>query len=113
MPDVKDIINLLTEQELQRQQRQEAEQQREVQLQQRHGDIDKLQRDLSVALRNRDYSKNLLIEQLQREPSSHGGVIAKLLADTFEAIFLFKHPNADERIKALQQQIETLKQQQQ
>lgn len=111
MPDVKDIINLLAEQETQRLHQQEIEQQRELQRKQRHGDIEQLQRELTVALRNREYSKSLLTEQLQRDPSSHGEVIAKLLADTYEAIFIWKYPDADERINQLQQQIEILKQQ--
>ncbi|NDO82108.1 hypothetical protein CJP72_15450 [Citrobacter sp. NCU1] len=108
MPDVKDIINLLAEQEEQRIHQQELQSQRETELKQKRVDAERLQEALTVALKNRQYSKDLMIEQLKRDPSSHGEVIAKLLSDTFEAIFIFKYPEADKKILCLQEQIESL-----
>ncbi|MBS6015045.1 MAG: hypothetical protein KIB48_12580 [Enterobacter cloacae] len=111
MADVKDIINLLAEQEQQRIHQQELQSQRETESKQRHVDIEKLRDDLVTAQRNRDYLQSVLIEQLQRDPSSHGEVILKLLSDTFEAIFLWKYPDADNHINQLKQQIEELQKQ--
>lgn len=110
MPDVKDIINLLAEQEQQRLHQQEQESQREVERKQRHVDIERLRDELLIAQRNRDYLKSVLISQLQRDPSSNGEVILKLLQDTFEAIFLWKYPDADNHLNQLKQQIEALQQ---
>lgn len=111
MADVKDIINLLAEQEQQKIQQQEQESQRETERKQRHVDIERLRDELLTAQRNRDYLKSVLIEQLQRDPSSHGEVILKLLQDTFEAIFLWKYQDADNHSKQLKQQIEELQKQ--
>ncbi|MBM1019744.1 hypothetical protein EIC82_06310 [Enterobacter sp. A11] len=110
MPDVKDIINLLAEQETQRIHQQEQQAQCEIARRQRSVDIEKLRDELLTAQRNRDYLKSVLIEQLQRDSSSHGEVIFKLLSDTFEAIFLWKYPEADNLTLSLQQQIEALQQ---
>ena len=110
MADVKDIINLLAEQEQQRIHQQELQSQRETERKQRHIDIERLRDELLTAQRNRDYLKSILISQLQRDPSSHGEVILKLLSDTFEAVFIWKYPDADNHLNQLQQQIEELQQ---
>lgn len=79
-----------------------------TELKQKRVDAERLQEALTVALKNRQYSKDLMTEQLKRDPSSHGDVIAKLLSDTFEAIFIFRYPEAHKKILCLQEQIESL-----
>lgn len=104
MADVKDILDIIAAQEEQRIHKQELQSQHEAEMKQKCADAERLHRELTVALKNRQYSKDLMIEQLKRDPSSHGEVVQKLLNDTYEAIFLHLFPCADRRIHELQQQ---------
>jgi len=110
MADVKELLAVLAAQEQQRLDAEQLQIQREIDAKQRHADIRRLQDDLTVFLRNREYNKSVMIEQLQRDPTCHGEVITKLIADTWEAIFLFKYPNVDQRIQSLTTKLESLQQ---
>lgn len=108
MADVKDIIAVLASQEEQRLHQQELQSQHEAEVKQKRVDAERLHRELTVAIKNRQYSKDLMIEQLKRDPSSHGEVVQELLNDTYEVIFLHLFPCVDRRINELQQQTESL-----
>lgn len=111
MADVKDILAVLHEQERERLHQQELQSQRDIERMQRVSDLSNLKDELVIAQRNREHSKAVLIEQLKRDESFHGQVIEKLLADTWEALFIFKFPDADKRIISLQEQIESIQKQ--
>lgn len=108
MSDVAKILEVLAAQEESRVQQEALQSQRESDLAKRKADITRLRDELSVAVQNREYNKSVMLEQLQRDPAFHGEAIAKLLTDTFEAIFVHLHPNVDKHIQALQSKIECL-----
>ncbi len=108
MSDVAKILEVLAAQEESRVQQEALQSQRESDIAKRKADIARLRDELSVALQNREYHKSVMLEQLQRDPAFHGEAIAKLLTDTFEAIFVHLHPNVDKHIQTLQSKIERL-----
>lgn len=108
MSDVAKILQVLAAQEENRVQQEVLQSQRESDLAKRKVDLARLRDELSVALQNREYNKGVMLEQLQRDPTFHGEAIAKLLTDTFEAIFVHLHPNVDKHIQTLQLKIERL-----
>lgn len=110
MPEVKDILAILAEQERERRHQQELQKQRDSDAEARSKELCKLFDELTVLLQNRDYSKALMVEQLQRDPSVHGVVIEKLLSDTYEAIFQHLNPHTNEKIQSLKDRIESLQQ---
>ncbi|WP_333501814.1 hypothetical protein [Kluyvera genomosp. 2] len=105
--EVKEILALLAEQEQERLHQHELQKKRESDAEARSKELAKLQHGLTVHLQNRAYSKALMVEQLQRDISSHGEVVQKLLEDTYEAIFLHLNPRADDKINRLKETILT------
>lgn len=108
MSDVAKILQVLAAQEESRVQQQELQSQRQADQSQRRADLERLKDDLTVALQNREYNKNLITEQLKRDPSSHGEAIERLLRDTYEAVFLHLFPNVDTHIQTIQDRIDSL-----
>ncbi|MCH2680413.1 hypothetical protein [Leclercia adecarboxylata] len=108
MSDVAKILEVLAQQEEQRIQKESLLTQRQADQSQRRADLARLKDELTVALQNRGYNKNVMVEQLQRDPTLHGEAIAQLLTNTFEAIFVHLHPNVDKHIKTLQSKITSL-----
>ncbi len=108
MSDVAKILEVLAAQEENRVAHERLQSQREVDLAKRKVDLARLRDELTVALQNRGYNKNVMVEQLRRDPTFHGEAIAQLLTDTFEAIFVHLHPNVDKNIQTLSQKIDSL-----
>lgn len=106
--DISKILEVLAQQEEQRIQKESLLAQRQADQSQRRADLARLKDELTVALQNREYNKNLVTEQLKRDPSCHGEAIEKLLRDTYEAVFLHLFPNVDTHIQTLQSKIDSL-----
>ena len=106
--DVAKILQVLAAQEENRVAHERLQSQKQADQSQRRADLARLKDELTVALQNRGYNKNVMVEQLQRDPTFHGEAIAQLLTNTFEAIFVHLHPNVDTHIQTLQSKIDSL-----